>query len=79
MKKENLKPIWDNENRDRYYGKRKGDIIKVHSVSGMVWGESEVLDYVPGDNNSIIIKSKDGTPIDWVAEWCDIIIKVEDK
>jgi len=70
---------WDNEDRNRYYGLRKGDLITVHDVSGRVWGESEVLDYVSGDNNSVIIKSKNGNPIDWVAEWCDIIKKVEDK
>lgn len=70
---------WDNEDRTRYYGKRKGDIIKVMSLNGTVWGESEVLDYVAGDNNAILIKSKNGNPIEWVAEWCDIITKIEDR
>jgi hypothetical protein len=79
MSDNNSQPIWDNEDRDRYYGKRKGDIINVLDVSGRVWGESEVLDYCQGDNNRIIIKSRNGTPIDWVAEWCDIITKVEDR
>lgn len=70
---------WDNIDRRRYYGLRKGDKVKVFSVSGILWGESEVLDYIPGDNNSVVIKSKNGTLIQWVAEWCEIIIKVEDQ
>lgn len=76
---ENIKSEFDNQDRSRYYGLRKGDTIKVLDVSGRVWGESKVLDYVAGDNNRVIIASKNGTPIDWVAEWCEIITKVEEQ
>ena len=67
-----------NENRTRYYGLRVGDIINAKSLNGKIWGRSKILELVPMDNNKVIIESKNGTPIEWVAEWCDIIIKVED-
>ena len=69
---------FDNEDRTRYYGLRKGDTVDAHSMNGTVWGRSVVLDYTM-DNNRIIITNKNGDPIDWVAEWCEIVTKVEDK
>lgn len=71
--------MFDNKDRKRYYGLRIGDEIEVMSLNGTVWGNSEVLDYDPFDNNKVIIKSKNGNPIDWVAEWCKVIKRVEDK
>ena len=70
---------WDNVKRNRYYGLRKGDKIKVFDTRGKLWGESEVLDYVVGDNNSVIIKNINGEPIEWTAEYCEIIKKIEDQ
>ncbi|WDF45280.1 hypothetical protein PQ459_10265 [Chryseobacterium sp. KACC 21268] len=70
---------WDNEDRRRYYGLRKGDKIKVFSVDGKCWGESVVLNYVVGNNNAVIIENIKGNPIEWVAEWCEIITKIEDQ
>ncbi len=69
---------WDNEDRNRYYGLRVGDLIIVKDIKGTIWGESEVVGYV-GDNNIVIIKNTNGDPIDWVAEYCDITTKVEDR
>jgi hypothetical protein len=73
-----MEDLFDNKDRDRYYGLRKGDTIRVHSLNGTVWGTSVVLDYT-SDNNRVIIESRDGSPIDWVAEWCEILTKIEDK
>lgn len=30
-------------------------------------------------NNQVFIRAQDGTETYWVAEWCDIITKVEDR
>lgn len=70
----------DNLERRRYYGLRIGDLVSPKGVDGKEWhrGIAEVINY-GGDNNRVEIKSKDGTIIDWVAEWCDIITKVEDR
>lgn len=75
------KEEWDNIDRRRYYGLRKGDIVSPRCVNGTEWykGQSEVIDYGYMDNNSVDIKAKDGTTTTWVAEWCDIITKVEDR
>jgi hypothetical protein len=67
-----------NENRTRYYGLRVGDIVDAKSLNGTIWGRSKVLELVPMDNNSVVIENKNGNPIEWVAEWCTIITKVED-
>jgi len=72
------KIAFDNKERTRYYGLRIGDIIDAKSPSGIVWGRSELIDFDPMDNNSVVIKDKLGKPISWVAEWCDIVVKVED-
>jgi hypothetical protein len=67
-----------NENRTRYYGLRIGDIIDAKTPNGTNWGRSEVLDW-GSNNNEVIIRNKIGQPIEWVAEWCDIVTKVEDQ
>ena len=71
---------FDNSERRRYYGLRIGDIVSPKGISGEEWhrGIAEVVNY-GSDNNRVEIKSKDGTITDWVAEWCDIITKVEDR
>jgi hypothetical protein len=71
--------MFDNESRDRYYGLRVGDLVSPKGLDGKEFnGKGEVIDY-GSDNNRVIIKFEDGTITDWVAEWCDIILKVEEK
>jgi hypothetical protein len=79
-KSKDMKPF-DNEDRSRYYGLRVGDTVKPKAISGGMWKEgiSEVVNYCPGDNNRVMIKSKTGIVTDWVAEWCEIVERVEDK
>lgn len=67
-----------NENRSQRYGKRIGDTIAVSSF-GQTPYLSEVVGYYPVDNNRLYIKGQDGTIIDWIAEWCDIQTKVEER
>ena len=71
---------FDNSERRRYYGLRIGDIVSPKTISGEEWykGIAEVINY-GSDNNQVEIKSKDGTITDWVAEWCDIVTKIEDR
>jgi predicted kinase len=40
----------------------------------------EVVEYGYGDNNRVYVKIEGGDEVtDYVAEWCDIVTKVEDK
>ena len=75
-----MKKPFDNENRTRYYGLRKGDIVKLKGVNGNVFYQNaEVIDYGMMDNNRVIVKPMSGDETDWVAEYCEIIVKVEDR
>jgi len=73
--------IFDNPERHRYYGLRKGDLVTIRT--GMQNNpkivNAEVIDYGVWDNNRVILKFEDGTETPWVAEWCTIVTKVEDK
>jgi hypothetical protein len=72
--------IFDNVNRHRYYGLRKGDIVDARGISGIpIYRNVKVHDYSDYDNNRVILKLASGNTCDWVAEWCTIITKVEDK
>ena len=67
-----------NANRNRYYGLRVGDIVKPLYSVGMQFGKCEVIELMPMDNNSVMLQTELGKKFEWVAEWCDIITKVED-
>ncbi len=70
---------FDNADRNRYYGLRIGDIVNVRGISGsIIYLNVEVYGY-GGDNNRVVIKLPSGNTMDWVAEWCEIVTKVEDK
>lgn len=71
--------IFDNANRHRYYGLRIGDIVDARGITGIViYKNVEVYDY-SSDNNRVELKLASGNTTDWVAEWCTIITKVEDR
>lgn len=79
-----MKKPFDNKERRRYYGLRKGDIVNLRGLDGRVMYESaEVKDYGFMDNNRVYVEyHKDFENVvqtDWVAEWCEIITKVEDR
>lgn len=59
-------------------GKRIGDVIKV-AAFGQASYLSEVVGYYPVDNNRLYIKGQDGTIIDWIAQWCEVETKVEER
>ena len=76
-----------NEERRRSYGKRVGDIVRTkHSpfvsngktIDNNIYG-AEVVAVGLGDNNSALIRLKDGKIISYVAEWLHIEKKVEDR
>ena len=70
---------FDNLERFRYYGLRIGDIVDLKGVNGKVISpNAEVIDY-GSDNNRVQVKDMKGNEFDWVAEWCEIIVKVEDR
>lgn len=70
-----------NEKRNRYYGLRIGDIVSPKGLDGKESskGKAEVIDFGFMDNNAVYIKFEDGTETKWVAEWCKIITKIEDR
>ena len=72
---------FDNKERNRYYGLRIGDIVSPKGIDGKEWskGKAEVIEYGFMDNNAVYIRVEDGTETKWVAEWCEIITKVEDR
>jgi hypothetical protein len=74
---------WDNEERRRYYGVRVGDTVRLSFMPGYKHGEeplAEVVEYGFLDNNRVYVKREGSDEvIDWVAEWCDVVVKVEDK
>jgi hypothetical protein len=72
--------VFDNANRHRYYGLRIGDIVDARGISGIpIYKNVEVHEYSGFDNNRVVLKLASGNTCDWVAEWCTIITKVEDR
>jgi hypothetical protein len=67
-----------NEERRRYYGLRKGDRVIAKDLQGNNRGEAIVVEY-GSDNNRVMLEFNDKSVQDWVAEWCDIVTKVEDR
>jgi hypothetical protein len=75
-----MKKPFDNENRTRYYGLRKGDIVNLNGMNGAPgYQNAEVIDYGVMDNNRVFVRRENGEETDWVAEWCKIVTKVEDR
>ena len=68
---------FDNKDRKRYYGLRKGDTVEEKGFGKSKKGE--VIGYGFLDNNQVMIKMENGKITDAVAEYCEIITKVEDK
>jgi len=67
---------FDNENRSRYYGLRVGDIVEQKAFGTSSKGE--VIGYGFLDNNRVYVRLESGEETDFIAEWCEIIKKVED-
>jgi hypothetical protein len=75
-----MNKTFDNAERHRYYGLRVGDIVNLRNIdSTVVYKNVEVIAYGAGDNNRIEVRLVNGSTTDWVAEWCDIVTKVEDR
>jgi hypothetical protein len=70
---------FSNNDRSRYYGLRIGDIVDLKGVDGKVCQpNAEVIEY-GSDNNRVEVRLMSGSTCDWVAEWCDIVVRVEDR
>jgi hypothetical protein len=73
---------FDNKDRHRFYGKRRGDIVESRQWKNggfeYVKGEVEELGFM--DNNCIYVKFEGSDKaIKCVAEWCYLVTKVEDR
>ena len=70
----------ENVSRTRYYGLRVGDLVSYDIPGTAKTGETyEVISYGFMDNNRVILRDDKGEEIEAVAEWCQIITKVEDR
>jgi len=58
-----------------HYGKKVGDIVTNGLIPNKPQGEVVELT----TNNNKIIVSCDGKMKEWVAEWCDVVVKAEDR
>lgn len=67
---------FDNEKRTRYYGVRVGDIVNVKFYNIK---NATVTKYMFMDNNAVYVKTEKGEERKVVAEYCEIIKKVEDE
>jgi hypothetical protein len=54
-----------------------GDIVELKFRQ--VFTRAEVIEYGFMDNNSVRVRDENGREIDYVAEWCKVITKVEDR
>ena len=70
-----------NADRHRYYGLRIGDLVKIKMgmQNNPIMKNAEVISYGFMDNNRVILKLESGEETNWVAEWCIIVTKVEDR
>ena len=76
-----VKTEFDNKERHRYYGLRVGDLVQIRTgmQNNPIMIDAEVIAYGFLDNNRVILKLESGEETSWVAEWCKIITKVEDR
>lgn len=69
---------FDNEDRLKYNGLRVGDTVNVKNQDGSIYTQAVVFDY-GNKSDSIILIGKSQKPFDWISDWCDVIVKVEDS
>jgi hypothetical protein len=69
--------MFKNEDRERHYGLRVGDIV-LTLLMGDMRKIAEVT-RLTHDNNGVMVIFLDGVENKEVAEWCRIITKVEDR
>lgn len=69
----------DNEDRHRCYGLRIGDIVRIYSKDNFDFTTEVVGLEALAYNNRVYVIWKDGTIRDYIAEYCDIVTKVEDR
>lgn len=69
--------MFDNINRNRYYGVRVGDIVNCEGRFKHFKDTATVVRYGFMDNNCVYVE-QNGKIIKGVAEWLTIIKKVED-
>lgn len=70
--------MFNNEKRTRYYRLRVGDIVSCHSHSlKQFTGQAKVVEYGGTDNNRVVVE-QNNRKFDCVAEWLDIVKKIED-
>lgn len=74
------KDIYQNDDRNRAYGLRIGDLVSPQwqGMESSIGKCTVIAIGVGGDNNRVKLENEDGESHKWVAEHCEIITKVED-
>jgi hypothetical protein len=76
-----VQEAFNNKDRTRYYGLRIGDIVNLKGIDGTILHANAEITGYGSDNNRVCVEYEEGENIiwtEWVAEWCEIVIKVED-
>lgn len=68
----------ENKDRKRQYGKRVGDVVRI-TYPPCYDFVTEIIGLKGLDNNSLHVIWKNGSVMSYVAEWCEIVTKVEDR
>lgn len=67
------------EDRNLCYGKRVGDIVRIYCKDHFDFTTEVLGPKTFANNNSLYVIWKDGTIKDYIAEYCDIVTKIEDR
>lgn len=67
---------FDNQHRNRYYGLRVGDIVRCNAYE---IEKATVVEFGPLDNNAVYVQEEGQIARKVVAEWCEIITRIEDQ
>jgi hypothetical protein len=77
-----MEKTFNNAERRRYYGLRIGDTVKLDFFNFKKEDKdtlAEVIGYGVMDNNKVYVRLENDEERSYVAEWCTIVTKVEDK
>ena len=72
-----LTPEFDNVDRKKYYGLRRGDLVDYDNF-GLKHKNCIVVYFDLMDDNRVQLQTEDGDIFPAVAEWCKISKKMED-
>lgn len=76
---DNVDCYGENARRNRNYGLRVGDLVRFDGLTKLGWEGTVVALGVMDNNSAYIWTGEHAEPVFVVAEWCEILEKVEDR